>query len=392
MIKTIEIKGQQDESASSQIVELIKSQILNNKLHPGEKLPPIREMGKIVGAGNYSVRQAFARLTKEGIINTVRGSGTFVVDQSKKTEIQIPAKATLTFGIMSAFLTEDSMMELEHPLTVSSVLNECKNVNVKGRLVSPNIDLTSLEEVHEEIKDRAYDGIIWLYPIPEHWNVVESLNKMQVPIVTTMHCQCPVDVPSVQVNSVGGGQVAGQYLIKRGCKKIVLFWGPSSKSGGDVKNVLSGHHIGGKIGLMNAFEEAGIKGYEIIDVYFTRENFKEKIRNSLKNADKQTSIMLSNTKEFQSYIEEEKTEAVSLFKKCVLFLSSGEENCHLLEPLSKELDFSIGIYPLGHVGKAAVHKLANISEGKFEDSITLINPFWKDKFNLEDFRKTQMSQ
>lgn len=370
MIDNIEIKGEKLHSKSSQIVELIKSQISAKTLRPGEKLPTVQEFGKIIGASHYSVCQAFAKLSKDGIISTVRGAGTFIADAP--TVSKTSAKASRAFCIISGFSNNDFKMESCHPVTTAAILDECKEMNIKGRFLSPNIDISSFDEIIEELKDRPYDGVIWLYPILNQWAIIELLHSHKIPIVATSHSQYAVSVPSVQGNEVGAGQITGRHLVSRGCNKIV-FMVNINRPSGDIRDIRSGIHIGRKIGLLNAFEDAGMMAPEIVEEYYTCENYNDVLKKAMGHIGKKTCLMLGNTKELQVYLERNLTDAISMFRKCELIIATAEKDYNLLKPLANKIDFMVSIHPLWHIGRAAVNKLVNIIEGKFEDTTTLVN-------------------
>jgi len=56
----------------------LQSQILNNTLQVGDKLPSERELGGIYNASRITVRQALERLLKDELIVTVQGKGAYV--------------------------------------------------------------------------------------------------------------------------------------------------------------------------------------------------------------------------------------------------------------------------------------------------------------------------
>ncbi len=380
-VKSIELISSKSCSPSTIVVERIKSQIGNQKIRPGEKLPPIRELGKIFGVGNYSVRQAFAKLSKEGVINTVRGLGTFVSDpKNANSASDAQANKTRVFCIASAFNYEGQQVELRHPITLSSILDECKTVNAKGRLLSPNIDILSLDEIVEEFEDRSYDGIIWLYPTSEHWPVINALYKANKPIAVTCHSQYQVEVPAVQGNEVGAGQKVGQCLVKEGFNKIV-FVSYEEQSGGNINDVRSELHIGMKIGLINAFEGVGKTAPEFVFIRHSHENYAEKLIEASKLLDDRTCLIVANTKEFQGYIKKNLDQAEVLLKGRKLIVFTSQFEYHNLDELAGKIDFSVQVYPYERIGRAVVHKLNNRLDGKFEDTTTLVNGVF-EKFNL----------
>ena len=61
----------------------IKELILKGALQGGEKIPSVREMAGILTINPNTISKAYGELEREGIIETLRGKGTYVVDNFK---------------------------------------------------------------------------------------------------------------------------------------------------------------------------------------------------------------------------------------------------------------------------------------------------------------------
>jgi GntR family transcriptional regulator len=61
-----------------QICELLIREIGAGRLRNGEKLPPERQMATALGASVGTLRKALARMTKQGLLERVQGSGNYV--------------------------------------------------------------------------------------------------------------------------------------------------------------------------------------------------------------------------------------------------------------------------------------------------------------------------
>ncbi|MBD1380212.1 GntR family transcriptional regulator [Metabacillus arenae] len=68
-----------------QIIQQLKELCLKGVLKPGDKLPSVREMATIIIANPNTVSKAYKELEREGIIETLRGRGTFVSENAQKT-------------------------------------------------------------------------------------------------------------------------------------------------------------------------------------------------------------------------------------------------------------------------------------------------------------------
>lgn len=61
----------------------VKELILKGALKSGEKLPSVREMSSILTINPNTISKAYGELEREGIIETLRGKGTFITDNYK---------------------------------------------------------------------------------------------------------------------------------------------------------------------------------------------------------------------------------------------------------------------------------------------------------------------
>lgn len=61
----------------------VKELILKGALKTGEKLPSVREMSSILTINPNTISKAYGELERDGIIETLRGKGTFITDNYK---------------------------------------------------------------------------------------------------------------------------------------------------------------------------------------------------------------------------------------------------------------------------------------------------------------------
>lgn len=65
-----------------QIVALIEADMINGSLHSGELLPPERVLADELGVNRSTVRAAYDELRAEGLIQSVQGRGSVIVDDA----------------------------------------------------------------------------------------------------------------------------------------------------------------------------------------------------------------------------------------------------------------------------------------------------------------------
>ena len=65
-----------------QLAERINRQILRGELKPGDKLPSVRDMGIQSGVNPNTVQRTYRELEGMNIVETKRGQGTFVTENT----------------------------------------------------------------------------------------------------------------------------------------------------------------------------------------------------------------------------------------------------------------------------------------------------------------------
>ena len=63
-----------------QIMSQVKSQIASGNIKPGEKVPSIRELSKMLQTNPNTIIRSYKELEREGLIINKRGEGAFVTE------------------------------------------------------------------------------------------------------------------------------------------------------------------------------------------------------------------------------------------------------------------------------------------------------------------------
>lgn len=63
-----------------QIVEIIKTQIAQGVLKPGDQVPAVRELAVTAGVNPNTMQKALAELEREGVLYSQRTAGRFVAE------------------------------------------------------------------------------------------------------------------------------------------------------------------------------------------------------------------------------------------------------------------------------------------------------------------------
>jgi GntR family transcriptional repressor for pyruvate dehydrogenase complex len=70
------------------IIDSIKTDIMNGKIKPGQKLPPERELAKKFNVSRTSIREALRTLEILGVIKSVQGSGNYITGDVEKSLVE----------------------------------------------------------------------------------------------------------------------------------------------------------------------------------------------------------------------------------------------------------------------------------------------------------------
>ncbi|MCM3596640.1 GntR family transcriptional regulator [Metabacillus idriensis] len=81
----IQIDPRSSTAIYEQIIQQMKELCLKGVLKPGEKLPSVRELSTMIIANPNTVSKAYKELEREGMIETLRGRGTFVSENAQIT-------------------------------------------------------------------------------------------------------------------------------------------------------------------------------------------------------------------------------------------------------------------------------------------------------------------
>lgn len=112
-----------------QIVNEIKEGILKGIIEPGDKLPSVREMAKMMTLNPNTIQKAYQELERQKVTVTMRGRGTFVSEDYKPRKDEEKLMEVREFfkkGIVEAYymgFKEEDIYEM-----IKSLLKELKGV------------------------------------------------------------------------------------------------------------------------------------------------------------------------------------------------------------------------------------------------------------------------
>jgi len=103
-------------SVVDQIIENVKQALIRGDLHPGQRLPSEPELAQQLGVGRSAVREAMKVMEALGVVNIVRGSGTYITDSPSQQMIS---------PLVFALILETGMTVEFFELRVSTQIGYC---------------------------------------------------------------------------------------------------------------------------------------------------------------------------------------------------------------------------------------------------------------------------
>jgi DNA-binding transcriptional regulator YhcF (GntR family) len=144
----------------TQLVEKIRTAVVDGHLKYGDRLPSVRELAETAGVNVNTVRAAYARLEAEGVVRGEHGRGTFVTDGA-------PAHtSTLSRGELREQIAalEATLARLPPP-----------PLGAEGETTGPGAALLSTDELLE-VRDRLLERLSQLDT--ERTALIESLEQL----------------------------------------------------------------------------------------------------------------------------------------------------------------------------------------------------------------------
>jgi GntR family transcriptional regulator len=86
----------------AQIMNAIKLDIVKGTLKSGSKLPSVREQAEALTVNPNTAQRAYQELEREGVCETRRGMGTFIVERST---LLMELKDEMARSVMGAFIS-----------------------------------------------------------------------------------------------------------------------------------------------------------------------------------------------------------------------------------------------------------------------------------------------
>lgn len=99
----LKIEIDKSKSIYTQIIDGIKKSIIRGELEPGSQIPSQRDFAALVQVNPNTVQRAYREMERMGLVETLRGQGTFVC---KREGLLEELKSEMAQNILCSFITE----------------------------------------------------------------------------------------------------------------------------------------------------------------------------------------------------------------------------------------------------------------------------------------------
>lgn len=225
------------------VVDWVKDELSKGNLNPGDRLSSEHELSNIFSLSRQTIRHAIEVLEKEGYVNRVQGSGTYISNNNITDKVN-RKNIAIIMTYVDAYIFPQSIQHVERVLSDAGYTVQISFTN--NRI---SREKTILEAIVEK------DDIAGVIAEPTKSNLpnpnlkyYEQLMKKHVPVLFMNAYYETLKAPHVSMNDKMAGKIATQYAIDKGHVKI-----------GGVFKLDDGQGARRYAGFLEAMSEANLK-------------------------------------------------------------------------------------------------------------------------------------
>ena len=191
----------------------IKGEIYKLKFKKGDKIPSENELMKRFGYSRQTIRLAIRNLEEQGLLMSIKGSGTYVHHENTPSE-----REAKNFGVVLNNLTDPEQLEIMRGIE--------QTLAAHGHSLTLAVTYNRLDkesDILNTMMDNKIDGIIaegtkTAVISPSH-NIYRNI-RTYVPCVFLHSAPSVLNIPCVSLNDRTAGYMATKHLLDMGHKKI----------------------------------------------------------------------------------------------------------------------------------------------------------------------------
>lgn len=195
----------------------IKNEILSGVLKQGDKIDSETKLMERFGVSRHTAREAVARLTQEGYIETIHGKGSFVNWEKKESDVF--KRESRTIAVVSSYINNHIF-----PAIIQRIEDLASQNGYNIRLNCTYNRVFREKEILLNLLDGDIAGVIVepaksALPSPNA-NIYRILRDKKIPVIFLHGYYDEEHDDYVAVDDKKAGFDAAEYLIKRGHKTI----------------------------------------------------------------------------------------------------------------------------------------------------------------------------
>ena len=197
------------------LINWIREKISTKELRPGSKLYSENELSAMFGVSRQTVRHAIGILATEGLVERVRGSGTYI-----EKRMGTARKPTMNIAVISTYV--DGYI---FPPMLQGIVQKLSAEGYTTQITFTGNQINNERKILEEILERdQVDGVIaeavkCALPNP-NLEYYREIQKRQIALLF-FDCRYPeLDAPLVALDDEKVAEKAVNYLIEKGHRKI----------------------------------------------------------------------------------------------------------------------------------------------------------------------------
>lgn len=109
----VRVDREEPTALHEQVAAEIRRAIAEGEAHPGERLPPARDLAAVLGVNANTVFRALRMLRDEGLLEFRRGHGVTVAGSPQRGAVLARARELVTFARQQGFRREELLQMIE---------------------------------------------------------------------------------------------------------------------------------------------------------------------------------------------------------------------------------------------------------------------------------------
>jgi GntR family transcriptional regulator of arabinose operon len=191
--------------------EAIREQVQDSTLQPGDSLPSERVMRDHFGVSRSTVRQAINALIQEGVLQSIPGTGTFVLEQTQ------PATTTPLIGL----ITSSPNFHFFYPQLTAAFNRRLRSAGYGFVMALHNEQADTLDQMIDEL---LAQNVVALAITPPRYGdmrpTLKRLTRDNVPVIFIGRNTPIQGIDVVATDNESIGYAATRYLLDKGHRYI----------------------------------------------------------------------------------------------------------------------------------------------------------------------------